>query len=74
LSDTDYDDNDVKIITKPIKAKNPVLIEGFPGIGLVGNIASQQIIDELEMTYIGSIDSRYFPPIAIHMKVSSICL
>jgi uncharacterized protein len=65
LSDTDYDDNDVKIITKPIKSENPVLIEGFPGIGLVGNIASQQIIDELEMTYIGSIDSRYFPPIAI---------
>jgi uncharacterized protein len=65
LSDTDYGDNDVKIITKPIKSENPVLIEGFPGIGLVGNIASQQIIDELEMTYIGSIDSRYFPPIAI---------
>lgn len=65
MSDTDYDDNDVKIITKPIKSENPVLIEGFPGIGLVGNIASQQIIDELEMTYIGSIDSRYFPPIAI---------
>ncbi|MBN1133442.1 MAG: proteasome assembly chaperone family protein [Methanosarcinaceae archaeon] len=65
MSDTDYDDNDVKIITKPIKSQNPVLIEGFPGIGLVGNIASQQIIDELKMTYIGSIDSRYFPPIAI---------
>jgi len=68
LSDTDYydsDDGDVKIVTKTIKSKNPLLIEGFPGIGLVGNIASQQIIDELEMTYIGSIDSRYFPPIAI---------
>ncbi|MCG7851856.1 MAG: proteasome assembly chaperone family protein [Methanosarcinaceae archaeon] len=65
MSDTDYGDNDLKIITKPIKSENPVLIEGFPGIGLVGNIASQQVIDELEMTYIGSIDSRYFPPIAI---------
>jgi uncharacterized protein len=65
LSDTDYGDNDLKIITKPIKSENPILIEGFPGIGLVGNIASQQVIDELEMTYIGSIDSRYFPPIAI---------
>ena len=65
MSDTDYGDNDLKIITKPIKSENPILIEGFPGIGLVGNIASQQVIDELEMTYIGSIDSRYFPPIAI---------
>ena len=62
---TDYDDNDVKIITKPVQSKNPVLIEGFPGIGLVGNIASQHIIEELNMEYIGSIDSRYFPSIAV---------
>ena len=65
MSDTDYDDSDVKIITKGIQSENPVLIEGFPGIGLVGNIASQQMIDELDMGYVGSIDSRYFPPIAV---------
>jgi len=65
LSETDYDNNDVKIITKPVKSKNPVLIEGFPGIGLVGNIASQHLIEEMDMEYIGSIDSRYFPSIAV---------
>ena len=65
MSATDYDNNDVKIITKPLKSKNPMLIEGFPGIGLVGNIASQHIIEELNMEYIGSIDSRYFPSIAV---------
>jgi uncharacterized protein len=41
------------------------LIEGFPGIGLVGNIASQHMIDELNMEHIGSIKSRYFPSIAV---------
>jgi len=65
LSDTDYDNNDVKIITKPVQSKNPVLIEGFPGIGLVGNIASQHMIEEMDMEYIGSIESRYFPSIAV---------
>ena len=65
MSNTDYDNNDVKIITKPVQSQNPVLIEGFPGIGLVGNIASQHIIEELRMEYIGSIDSRYFPSIAV---------
>lgn len=65
MAETDYDDNNVKIITAEIKSENPVLIEGFPGIGLVGNIASQQIIDELKMEYVGSIDSRHFPPIAV---------
>ncbi|SFM76597.1 proteasome assembly chaperone family protein [Methanolobus profundi] len=65
MAETDYDDNNVKIITTEVQSENPVLIEGFPGIGLVGNIASQQIIDELKMEYIGSIDSRHFPPIAV---------
>jgi uncharacterized protein len=55
----------VKIINKPLKSKNPLVILGFPGIGLVGNIACQHIIEELAMEYIGSIDSRYFPPLAV---------
>lgn len=57
--------DDVKIITTGINSEEPILIEGFPGIGLVGNIASQQIIEELSMEYIGSVESRFFPPIAV---------
>ncbi|MDK2892175.1 MAG: uncharacterized protein PWQ49_567 [Methanohalophilus sp.] len=56
---------DVMINAGEIKSKEPLLIEGFPGIGLVGNIASQQIIEELSMEYIGSMESRFFPPIAV---------
>lgn len=55
----------VNIISEPIKSENPIVIEGFPGIGLVGNITCQHLIEELGMKYIGSIDSRYFPPLAV---------
>ncbi len=55
----------VKIINEPLKSKNPLIIEGFPGIGLVGNITCQHIIEELKMKYMGSIDSKYFPPLAV---------
>jgi uncharacterized protein len=55
----------VKIINKPLKSKKPLVIVGFPGIGLVGNISCQHIIEELHMKYMGSIDSRYFPPLAV---------
>jgi len=55
----------VKIINEPLKSKNPLIIEGFPGIGLVGNITCQHIIEELGMKYVGSIDSKYFPPLAV---------
>lgn len=55
----------VKIINEPLKSKKPLVIQGFPGIGLVGNITCQHIIEELGMKYMGSIDSRYFPPLAV---------
>ena len=53
------------ILEKEPSIKNPILIEGFPGIGLVGNIASQYIVNELNMTYLGSMSSKFFPPLAV---------
>jgi uncharacterized protein len=53
------------ILEKEPKVKNPILIEGFPGIGLVGNIASQYLVQELSMDYLGAMNSRFFPPLAV---------
>jgi uncharacterized protein len=53
------------ILEKEPSVKNPILIEGFPGIGLVGNIASQYIVQELKMTYLGAMNSKFFPPLAV---------
>jgi uncharacterized protein len=53
------------ILEKESSIKNPILIEGFPGIGLVGNIASQYIVNELKMTYLGAMSSKFFPPLAV---------
>jgi uncharacterized protein len=58
-------DNVQVILEKEPTVKNPILIEGFPGIGLVGNIASQYIVNELNMTYLGAISYRFFPPLAV---------
>lgn len=53
------------ILEREPQVKNPILIEGFPGIGLVGNIASQYIVHELNMTYLGAMSSKFFPPLAV---------
>ncbi len=46
------------------------LIEGLPGPGLVGPMANSYMIQKLGMSYIGYIDSNYFPPIAaVHDKM-----
>lgn len=47
----------------PIKLKNPVLIEGFPGVGMIGTIAAMHLIKEWNMELVGYIDSEEFPPI-----------
>lgn len=47
--------------------KNPILIEGFPGIGLVGTIATGYIIKKLKMKLIGYIYCNRFPAVvSIH--------
>ncbi len=61
-------EEEVCVIARKPKSKNPVVVEGFPGVGLVGNIASQQMIDELDMEYIGAVKSQHFPPVAILLE------
>jgi uncharacterized protein len=55
---------DLHITSKPLPENGAVLL-GFPGSGLVGTIALQYLVDQLEFEQIGSITSRYFPPLAM---------
>ncbi|MEA1944904.1 MAG: proteasome assembly chaperone family protein [Euryarchaeota archaeon] len=61
-------DREVCVIAEKPESSKPVIVEAFPGIGLVGNIAGQQIIDELDMKYLGAINSRHFPPVAMLLE------
>jgi uncharacterized protein len=55
----------VQVIADHIESKNPIILGGFPGMGLVGNIVAQFFIDQLDMKLCGRVDSKLFPPIAI---------
>ena len=49
------------------KPKNPVIIEGFPGFGLVGTIATEFLLDHLKTEQIGKIILDDVPAmVAIH--------
>lgn len=58
---------DLTITSKPLPENGAVLL-GFPGSGLVGTIALQYMVDQLEFTQVGSMTSRYFPPLAMMNK------
>ena len=53
----------MEIILKK-KPKNPIIIEGFPGFGLVGTIATEFLIDHLKTEQIGKIMFDESAPIA----------
>ncbi len=42
-----------------------VLVAGFPGTGLIGGIASEQLINTLDLKQVASIDCNEFPPTAV---------
>ncbi len=49
------------------KPKNPIIIEGFPGLGLIGTISTEYLIRHLSAKVIGHISSENLSPmVAIH--------
>lgn len=42
-----------------------VLLAGFPGTGLIGGIASEQLINSLDLEQIASVESDELPPTAV---------
>ena len=54
-------DTEIKVL-KEIKPKKPVFIEGLPGIGGVGRISAQYLIDELKAKKFAELYSPYFLP------------
>lgn len=51
----------INMLEKP-DLKNPILIEGLPGIGLVGKLAGDHLLDELKAKKFAELHSPYLPP------------
>ncbi len=57
-----------------IKLKNPVLIEGFPGLGMVGRIAARYLIKQLKAKKLADLFSPHFPYYVLVNKKGSVRL
>jgi uncharacterized protein len=44
------------------KVRRPVFVEGLPGVGNVGKLAAEHLIDELKATKFAEVLSKDFPP------------
>ena len=52
----------VENVAKIPKLKNPIFIEGLPGIGNVGKLAVEHLIDSIDASKFAEIYSKDFPP------------
>lgn len=52
---------EIRYYEKP-RLKEPLFIEGLPGVGNVGKLAAEHIIDELKGKKFAEIYSKHFPP------------
>ena len=56
------------IVSKKVKLRDPVLIEGLPGIGLVGKLAAEHMIKELGAEKFAELYSPHFPHQVLMLK------
>jgi len=56
------------IVSKKVRLKSPVLVEGLPGIGLVGKLAAEHMIKELKAEKVAELYSSHFPHQVLMLK------
>lgn len=57
---------------KDVILKNPIMIEGLPGIGHVGKLVAEHMVEELGAEKIIEIHSYHFPPQVLVMSDSTV--
>lgn len=60
--------DDIKVTARAPGGTDETVLIGFPGSGLVGSIALQYLVEQMEFEQIGAITSKYFPPVALMAK------
>jgi len=56
----------IDIIDETVSLDSPVLVEGFPGVGLVGKMAVDHLIDVFEMDQYANVYCASIPPVATY--------
>ncbi|MFC6717309.1 proteasome assembly chaperone family protein [Natrialbaceae archaeon GCM10025810] len=56
----------IRLREPDVDLDSPTLVEGFPGLGLVGKIATDHLVEELEMRYYASVHCEELPRIGVY--------
>jgi len=58
----------ITVHAEEIALSEPMLVEGLPGLGLVGKIATDHLIDEFDMTHYANVRCQGLPRMGIYQQ------
>lgn len=56
----------INVLAKDVSLSEPTLIEGLPGVGLVGKIAADHTVEEFDMRHYANVHCDSIPPVAVY--------
>jgi hypothetical protein len=56
----------IDILTDDLSLDEPMLVEGLPGVGLVGKIAADHLVDEFDMVHYANVHCDGIPRVAVY--------
>jgi len=60
----------IDIVDESVSLDSPVLVEGFPGVGLVGKMAVDHLVASFEMDHYANVYCEGIPPVATYQEDS----
>ncbi|OYR43298.1 MULTISPECIES: proteasome assembly chaperone family protein [unclassified Halorubrum] len=58
----------ISVLDEDVSLDEPTLVEGFPGVGLVGKIATDHMIEEHEMVHYANVHCDGLPRVAVYRE------
>ena len=58
----------ISIVDDTIEIDRPTLVEGFPGVGLVGKIAADHLVEAHDMRHYANVHCEGLPPVAVYRE------
>jgi uncharacterized protein len=55
-------------VLKPLELDAPTMVEGLPGVGLVGKIAADHLVEEFAMTHYANVHCDALPKVAVYQE------
>jgi uncharacterized protein len=56
----------IDVLADDVSLDEPTMVEGLPGVGLVGKIAADHMVEEFEMTHYANVHCESVPPLAVY--------